>query len=126
MSFRDDLKADLDIFVESEEFAEFVTLDGVTLRAQVTTSTQKMSGNETRNFDGLHGDFVTLFFKTSDYVGKKQRIPRQGEWCYFNGVRYDVTRCFDTLGITKLELSAYRQNTLRQHPYRGANPYETA
>ena len=124
MSFRDDLRDDLNIFVESEEFAQFVNVDGITLRAQVTNVTKKISGNETRNFEGLHGDFLTLFFKTADYVGKKSRIPRQGEQCFVDGVRYDVTRCFDELGITKLELSAYRQNTLRPHPYRGANPYD--
>ena len=125
MNFKDDLRDDLNIFVDSDEFAQFVKLDGITLRAQVTASTQKASGTASLNFEGLHGDFVTLFFKTADYCGKKQRIPRQGEQCWFNDMRYDVVRCFDTLGITKLELSAYRQNTLRQHPYRGANAYET-
>ena len=125
MTFRDDLAADLDIFVCSDEFAQFVTLDGVTLRAQVRVSTDKKSGNETFNFDGLHGDFTTLFFKTADYLGKKERLPRHGEWVTFDGKRYEVVHSEDELGITKLTLTAYRQNTLRPNPFRGANPYET-
>ena len=125
MTFRDDLAADLDIFVESEEFAQFVTLDGVTLRAQVRRSTDQKSGSASLNFDGLHGDFTTLFFKTADYCGKKERLPRHGEWAFFDGKRYEVVHSEDELGITKLTLSAYRQNTLRPQPYRGANPYET-
>lgn len=125
MSFRDDLKRDLDIFVESEEFAEFVTLDGIYLRAQVNAHTAQKSGNETRNFEGLHGDFVTLHFKTADYCGKKSRLPRKTEQVWLNEKRYDVESCEDQLGICKLVLAAYRQNTLRPHPFRGANPYET-
>lgn len=124
MSFRDDLRDDLNVFVESEEFAEFVTLDGIYLRAQVNAHTAQKSGNEKYNFEGLHGDFVTLHFKTADYCGKKQRLPRHGEQVWVNNVRYDVESCEDQLGIAKLVLTAYRQNTLRPHPFRGANPYE--
>ena len=90
MSFRDDLQTDLDIFVESEEFAQF----------------------------------VTLYFKTADYCGKKQRLPVHGEQIWLDGKRYDVESCEDQLGIAKLTLAAYRQNTLRPRPFRGANPYE--
>ena len=125
MSFRDDLRDDLDIFVESEEFAQFVTVDGVYLRAQVNAHTAQKSGNSNLNFEGLHGDFVTLHFKSSDYCGKKQRLPRKGEQVWVDGARFDVESCEDQLGIAKLVLAAYRQNTLRPHPFRGANPYET-
>ncbi|MBR1645182.1 MAG: hypothetical protein IJ774_05435 [Selenomonadaceae bacterium] len=124
MSFRDDLQADLDIFVESEEFAQFVTLDGIYLRAQVDSSTAQKSGNASLNFDALHGDFLTLYFKTADYCGKKQRLPVHGEQIWMNEKRYDVESCEDQLGITKLTLAAYRQNTLRPRPFRGVSPYE--
>lgn len=123
MSFRDDLQSDLDIFVESEEFAEFVTLDEIYLRAQVTSYTAQKSGNRQLNFPALHGDFVTIYFKTSDYIGKKERLPRHGEWIWLDGVRYDVESCTDQKGIARLELAAYRQNDLRPKPYRGADYY---
>ena len=125
MSFRDDLQTDLDIFVESEEFAQFVTLDGIYLRAQVDSYTSQKSGNASLNFDALHGDFVTLYFKTADYCGKKKRLPVHGEQIWLDGKRYDVESCEDQLGITKLVLAAYRQNTLRPRPFRGVSPYET-
>ena len=124
MSFRDDLKDDLNIFVESEEFAKFVTLDGICLRAQVTGYTNQKSGNRNLNFEGLHGDFATLYFKTADYCNKKSRLPKRGETCWLDGVRFDVESCRDDCGIAKLELAAYRQNVLRPKPFRGANPYE--
>ena len=34
MTFKEQIAADLDIFVELDEFAELVTVDGVKLRAQ--------------------------------------------------------------------------------------------
>ena len=112
-TFKDDLKEDLSVFVEVDEFGEMATIDGVTLAAQITVQTHKKSGIESRNYDGLHGDFVTAYFKTADYTAVKERIPRQGEWCIINGKRYDVLTSADDLGITKLECAAYRQNTLR-------------
>lgn len=124
MSFRDDLKDDLDIFVESEEFAEFVTLDGIYLRAQVTAYNSQKSGNRQLNFEGLYGDFVTVYFKTADYCNKKARLPRKNEQVWLNNVRFDVESSENQSGIAKLTLSAYRQNTLRTAPYRGANPYD--
>lgn len=125
MSFRDDLKDDLNIFVESEEFARYVNIDGVFLRAQVSTYTDEKSANRSLNFEGLHGDFVTLYFKTCDYCNKKQRLPRKGEQAWINGQRFDVDFCQDQDGIAKVTLATYRQNVLRPRPFRGANPYET-
>lgn len=112
-TLKEDLQEDLPVFVEVDEFGEMTTIDGVTLPAQVIIHTVKKSGIEARNFDGLHGDFVTVYFKTADYTATKERIPRQGEWCIINSKRYDVMSSQDELGITKLECAAYRQNTLR-------------
>ena len=123
-TFKDDLFADLGIFVETDEFAELTDVDGVLLKAQFQTLTQKKSGLESQNYEQLHGDFVTLHFKTSDYTGKRERIPKHGELCSVNGKRYDVINSRDDLGITKLVLSAYRQNTLRSEQFRRPSPFE--
>ena len=113
MTFKDDLIADLPIFVEVDEFAEIAEIDGVKLAAQVICHTSKKSGIKARNFDGLHGDFITVYFKADDYKATRERIPRQGEWTIINKRRYDVMTAQEELGIVKLECAAYRQNTLR-------------
>ena len=111
--FKDEIKKDLDVFVEDEEFAEEIELDGVKLTGQVISHTAEKSGRLQETFDGLHGDFITLYFKTDDYCSARKRIPREGEWAMINGKRYDVMNAADELGITRLICSAYRQNVLR-------------
>lgn len=114
MRFKELLPIDNDNIVDLEEMAEYVLLDGVTLKAVVTYSTAKASSVRSRNFGGLYGDYVTLWCKTIDYIGKRERIPRQGEICFLNGKRYEVHESGDFSGITRLNLFAYRQETLRK------------
>lgn len=112
--FKEILKADLDTFINLEEFSDEITIDGVTLPAQLTTSTKEKSARQSENFQGLHGDFVTVYFKTADYLATRQRLPVYNEYVIMNGKRYVVESSSDQGGIAKLILSAYRQNILRQ------------
>lgn len=106
MTFKEQLAADLDIFVEVDEFAQEVEIDGVTLKAQKISHTAEKSQRLSEQFEGLHGDYVTLYFKASDYPKK---LPVQGAWIICGGKRYDVLSSAEELGIVKLVLSAYRQ-----------------
>ena len=110
MTFKEQIAADLDIFVETEEFAELVVIDGVELPAQKLSHTAEKSARLTEQFDKLHGDFVTLYFKAADY---SKKIPVQGQSVIVDGRRYDVLSAELELGICKLVMSAYRQPTLR-------------
>ena len=110
MTLKEQFAIDLDIFVELEEFAEEVTIDGVTLKAQKLSSTAEKSARLSEQFDMLHGDYVTLYFKAQDYLAQKKRLPHHGDWVVIDGQkRFDVLSCEEQLGICKLVLSAYRQ-----------------
>lgn len=112
-TFKDDLADDISIFVETAEFAQEANIDEVILPAQVISHTAKKSSLESRNFDGLHGDFITVYFSSEEYKKARERLPRHGEWIMINGRRYDVLTSEEELGMAKLECAAYRQNTLR-------------
>lgn len=114
ISFAELLKADNEEIINIEEFGEVVTIDGVILHAQIDNFTQKKSTMDKKNFRGLHGDFTTIYFRTSDYCGKRERIPVQGEIIHVNGKRYTVESSRDESGITTLEIDTYRQGQLRQ------------
>ena len=105
MTFKEQIAADLDIFVETEEFAELVTIDGVELKAQKLSHTAEKSARLTEQWDKLFGDFVTLYFKREDY---KKKLPVHGQSVIIDGKRFDVLSSENELGICKLVLSAYR------------------
>ena len=110
MTFKEQIAADLDIFVETEEFAELVTIDGVELPAQKISHTAEKSARLTEQWDKLFGDFMTLYFKRDDY---NKKIPVQGQGVIVDGRRYDVLSSEAELGLVKLVLSAYRQPRLK-------------
>ena len=101
------------IFVETEEFAEEIEIDGVRLPAQMMPLSKARSELVRATFDKLEGDFVELFFRTTDYTATRKRLPRYSEWCYVNGKRFEVVSSQDDLGIAHLVLAAYRQPVLR-------------
>ncbi len=115
--FKDLLGIDAAVIMSVTEFAEYLTVDGVTLACQFVPSTEKKSNAKSDNYAGLHGDFATLYFKTKDYTNKRKRIPRQGEFVYIElknfKKRFEVVSAEDELGVTCLTLSTYRQNTTR-------------
>ena len=118
LNFRDFLKQDnQNIFINLKEFGEYAEIDGVTLQVQVQFRTERYSALQSQDYDTLHGDFVKIFFRTADYCGKRERLPFQGEICHINGKRFKVLTCKDEMGITRLVVSSYRQEQLRQKPF---------
>ena len=113
MTFKETIAADLDIFVETSEFAEEITIDGIELPAQVIKSTQEKSQRLQEQFDGLHGDFVTIYFKSEPFITERGKLPAKGDWILIDGRRYDVVFSQEELGIIKVTASAYRQPTPR-------------
>lgn len=105
-SLKEVIAADLDIFVELEEFAQVIELDGVKLPAQKITHTEEKSARLTEQYDGLHGDFITIYFRREDYPKK---LPVQGQWVVVDSRRYDVVSSQEELGMAKLICAAYRQ-----------------
>ena len=125
-TLKDVIKYDVEnVFVNLNEFAEYVEIDGIILRAQIQYSSEKAAGLKQRMFEAvrgelmqpLHGDYIKMFFRTADYVKKNERLPFQNEYCHVNRKKYKVISCKNEMGITRLILSDYRQEQLRQTPF---------
>ena len=118
MALKDYIKRDnQSVFFNLGEFAEYIKLDGVTLQVQVQYRTEKASTLKSESFPMLHGDYAKVFFRTADYCGKRERLPVEGEFVHINGKLYKVLTCKDEMGITRLVVSAYRQEQLREKPF---------
>ena len=113
MIFKDYLPGDMEEMLNLDVFGEEILIDGVNLKAVREYSTNAKSGNRNLNYPGLHGDFVEIFFRVSDYIESRQRLMRHGEICYLDNRRYTVEEITDEQGMAHLKLSAYRQNTVR-------------
>lgn len=118
MNLKDVIKLDNEeVFMDLGEFAEYVLIDGLLIQGQVQYRTERKSALQSESFEGLHGDWVKIFFRTADYCAKNERLPNQGEYVHINGKLYKVLTCKDEMGITRLQVSGYRQEQLRQSPF---------
>ena len=123
-TFKDDLADDIcQTFIDVDEFAELVWVDGVLIPCQVVHYTADKSNRKNETYEGLHGDFTTLFFNAAGYMRKRERLPRHGEEIYINGKCYYVVSVKNEMGMAKIVCSSYRQNTIRTHPFKGDDPY---
>lgn len=123
MTFKDYVAQDLNIFLEIEEFGEMIEIDSIKILAILIQHTGDLNiANVASKHEAyyvhpdLHsqpkiGKFCTVYFKTADYVSKRGRIPKHTEFCYVQGVRYQVESSIDEMGITKLELTTDAMNT---------------
>lgn len=106
MTFREQVVADItDVFLNPDEFAEMHTIDTTELLAVVSNDASlKRSGVSSRNYDGLHGEFLTVNFRAADY----DRRPKQGENVKIDGKLYKVDSCTVSMGMVTLKVGAYR------------------
>lgn len=104
MKFRQAIDADLEVYLNLEEFGEEHDVNGQVIPCVFQTLTQEKSGAESKNFPGLHGDFMTLHFRTILI----DPLPQNGENIRIDGKRYTVDNVEDMLGMTRVTLSSYR------------------
>ena len=104
MRFRKAIDEDLEIFVNLDEFGEEHEINGQIIPCVFQRLTKEKSGNESRNFDGLHGDFMTLHFRTILI----DPLPHEGESIRIDGKRFTIDNVEDMIGMTRLILSSYR------------------
>lgn len=110
MTLKECIAADNEeVFLDVMEFAEYVEVEGTLIKSQVQYRTERKSALQSESFEGLHGDWVKVFFKTAEYCRKNERLPVQGEFIHVNGKKYKVITCKDEMGITRLVCSGYRQ-----------------
>ena len=123
MNFKESLAQDWSVFINIEEFGEIIEIDEIKLPAILIEHTGNLDKeNVASKHDAyyihpeLHnqpliGNFVTVYFKTADYVKARSRIPKHTEFSYINGVRYQIAESIDSAGITRLTATADRMNT---------------
>lgn len=104
MKFTEAIDKDLQIFMNLDEFAETHEINGVEVTCVISTMTHERSGNQSQKFDGLHGDFQTIYIK-SDAI---ERIPAEGESIRVDNRRFTVESTINQQGITRIELASYR------------------
>ena len=123
MNFKETVAADLDVFVNIEEFGEMVNLDGVKLRAVVIKNTGKRSRRSTSIKEHMNpdlhsipliGDFVIIYFRTAEYTRERERIPKYSEFIELDGKRYKVEDSQETFGLTRLECAIDSMNQPRR------------
>ena len=122
-TFKDDMRRDHKTFLELDEFAEIIDLNGVKLRAQyVWVSGERQKPDLAHKSEGyyvhppLHsptipGELLSLTFRAKDYLREKERLPKNTELVYVNGSRFYVKTMQEEFGLASLTLEADRQNT---------------
>ena len=107
MKVKELIANDLSVFLNVEEFGEVHIVDNTEIECVFLQHLSQKSGAATKTFEGLYGDFSTLYFKTGElpsfHEGESVRIDRN---------RYTVEFVEDQIGITKLTLSSYRQRRI--------------
>jgi len=113
MTFKDILQEDFLTFINLEEFAEVVELNGKNIPAVLIKSTGASKTSYTtknqiapsRHANILHGNFLTIYFKSCGNF-------KSGGSIFLNGKKYRITESADAQGITKLILSVDEQSKL--------------
>ena len=113
MTFKDILHSDFETFLNLDEFAEVVELNGKNIPAVLIKSTGKSSTgytvkkqlDSTRHANILHGNFFTVYFKSCGNF-------KAGSNVILNGKKYRISESVDAQGITKLILAADEQSKI--------------
>lgn len=102
-SLKEQITADVDVFLSGDEFAETHTVNGVqmtAIREGLTTKDMLLSRKNGAEFDGVHGKTVVLHVRTRD-------LPQtvvHGNTVDVDGGIYLVEDSVDDMGITTLTL----------------------
>lgn len=99
-NFKDIVAQDIDLFLNKEEFAEPLIIDG----REVTAVLDQISDSKTplAFAEGVSLLTHTLFVSESE-LG---RAPEQDQWLVINGSRYRVERVGDDMGMLTIWLEA--------------------
>lgn len=108
-TLKEQLRRDLEgVFFNATELSSLHELEGVLLQAVVGRHTSEMSGRLGDHYAGLHGDHISIQFRTSDFLRKNERLPCEGEEVKLDGSIWTVSRSQDEYGGARLELEHYR------------------
>lgn len=100
--FKDQLKRDLDIFINQDEFSDLHKLDGVEMTVLVDDdSFNEFSSTVEREnaMQGIYQSAITIYVKSSDYDK-----PEVGYRLKLDDEHYFVTGVSDSVGLLKINL----------------------
>lgn len=105
MNFKDQLKKDLDIFFNLDEFGEIHELDGQTISIIIDedNSDQYSGTTEMENtVQGVYESICTIYVKSSDY-----KKPSIGYRLNLDKKNYVVINSNEQSGVLKIELGSF-------------------
>lgn len=104
MNFKDILKEDLDIFINPDELAEKIIIDGIEINgvalSAISDKNKLRLGNQ-----GTYGYGEALYINQKEITFKTKDIPhryKQGDRIEFNGELYEAILVKEELGMTSL------------------------
>lgn len=102
MSFKDNVAADLGVFLNTDEFAEVCVVDGLPMACVIDRDT---GGQFTGVGDGaLYATAMTLYAKTADLATLAQGMPKPDRTLTIDDQKYLVLDVADDDGLTAVTL----------------------
>lgn len=105
MKFKDQLKKDLDVFINPDEFADLHELDGKPTLVVVDADSFKEFSSTVEMENAMQGIFqsaLTIYVKTSDY-----KKPDVGYRLKLDDDYYSVIGVSESAGLLKIDLVSY-------------------
>lgn len=104
MVFKDVLENDLNIFLNTEEFADEILLDGIKLKA--TVSSIKSEENKSKlGIQGVYGYGQAIYINQKEIMFRSSDTSfnyKKGDQIDFNGFLYEVISVEEELSVTIL------------------------
>lgn len=106
MNFKDIIASDVhDAFMNTEEFSEMHTINGVEMPVQVDSNEQiEREKRFNQHMDGIYKNQKLIYVSATDYGP----MPKQGTLIKFDGRPYKVADAISEDGIYSLTLEANR------------------
>jgi len=93
MGFKDQIAADMAVFFNADEFADWHDIDGKRLLCVVDDQViRERDGGQRSQIDGLYLDEIILFVKQTDL----QKVPVRGQRLKLDGKLYFVSKVSGT------------------------------
>lgn len=99
---RDQIKADMSIFFNADEFAETHLIDGI--ECTILMDNEKLEEIKKENVESLHKHQVLFFIQSDELPGK----PKPESQMVFDHKSYKVTSCIEEHGMYQIILGAYK------------------
>lgn len=104
MDFKSILNKDLDIFINTNEFAEKILIDGIEIDGVVSSTISEENKFKLGN-QGSYGYGEALYINQQEVIFKTEAIVhkfKQGDRIDFNGELYEIILAEEALGMTSL------------------------